>query len=251
MVNYEHLIAVAKEAAGKATQALVSMDDISLRYKYDDDFPREMKAEVDFKLEEIILDCLKPTGIPILSEESSGHSKFNYKGLYWLVDPLDGTVNFIRGIAPCAVSIALWLNNQPVFGVISEYPSLRLAWGGSLFGAFIDGEPIHVSVIENKSQAVLCTGFPSRLEFSKVSVDSFLNMASSFGKVRMLGAASLSLLQVAKGSADAYLEEDIMIWDIAAGLAIIEGAGGNIKILPGRFQLSQKIIASNGLIQLE
>ena len=123
--------------------------------------------------------------------------------------------------------------------------------GWKSFGSFIEDEPLHVSVIENKSQAVLCTGFPSRFEFSKVSIDSFLNMTSSFGKVRMLGAASLSLLQVANGSADAYLEEDIMIWDVGAGLAIIEGAGGNIKILPGRFQLSQKIIASNGLIQLE
>jgi len=251
MVNYEHLIVVAKEAAHKATQALVSMDDISLSYVYDDDLPREMKAEVDFKLEQIILDALKSTEIPILSEESSGFRKINKKGLCWLVDPLDGTVNFIRGIAPCAVSIALWLDNKPVFGVISEYPSLRLAWGGSLFGAFIEDNPIHVSAIEDKSQAVLCTGFPSRLEFSKVSVDSFLNMASSFGKVRMLGAASISLLQVAKGSTDAYFEEDIMIWDVAAGLAIIEGAGGNIKILPGHFQYSQKIIATNGLIQLE
>jgi len=251
MVNYEHLIAVAKEAAGKATQALVSMDVTSLSYLYDDDFPREMKAEADLKLEEIILDFLKLTEIPILSEEASSYGKFQNKGLYWLVDPLDGTVNFVRGVAPCAVSIALWLDNKPVFGVISEYPSLRLAWGGSLFGAFIDDIPIHVSTTEDKSQAVLCTGFPSRFEFSKIAVDSFLNMVSSFGKVRMLGAASLSLLQVAKGSTDAYLEEDIMIWDVAAGLAIVEGAGGNIKILPGRFQLSQKIIASNGLIQLE
>jgi myo-inositol-1(or 4)-monophosphatase len=251
MASYERLLTVAQEAARKATQALVSMDDISLSYTYADDIPREMKSEADFKLEEIILDSLKSTGIPILSEESGDYTNFNNRGLQWLVDPLDGTVNFIRGIAPCAVSIALWLDNKPVFGVISEYPSSRLAWGGSLFGAFIEDSPIHVSAIEDKSQAVLCTGFPSRLEFSKVSVDSFLNMTSSFGKVRMLGAASLSLLQVAKGSADAYLEEDIMIWDVAAGLAIIEGAGGNIKILPGHFQHSQKIIASNGLIQLE
>ena len=134
-----------------------------------------MDPEGAWIISEMILDCLKPSGIPILSEESSGHSKFNNKGLYWLVDPLDGTVNFIRGTAPCAVSIALWLNNQPVFGVISEYPSLRLAWGGSLFGAFIEDKPLHVSVIEDKSQAVLCTGFPSRFEFSKVSINLSLS----------------------------------------------------------------------------
>jgi len=70
MVNYEHLSTVAKEALGKATQALDSMDDISLRYMYDDDFLREMKAEADLKLKEIILDSLKSTEIPILSEDN-------------------------------------------------------------------------------------------------------------------------------------------------------------------------------------
>ena len=251
MANYEHLLTIAQKTAKKAMQALVSMDSTSINYKYVDELPREMKSEVDYQLEKIILDCLKLTGIPILSEEM-GESLVSFNNdLYWVVDPLDGTVNFVRGIAPCSISIALWLDKEPIFGVIIEYPSCKLAWGGRLFGAFIDDEQIMVSVIKQKSQAVLCTGFPSRFNFSESSVSVFLDSVHFFSKVRMLGAASLSLLLVAKGSADAYFEKDIMIWDVAAGLAIIEGAGGNFYISDGHSQYSHNIFASNGLLELE
>lgn len=248
MAEYDQLLGIAQNAARKAMQALSTMDNSSASYVYADDLPREMKSTVDNRLEEIIFGQLKLTGISILSEESGAHIGPNDNKLLWVVDPLDGTVNFIRGLAPCAVSIALWLGDIPVFGVISEYPTCRMAWGGQSFGAFIEGSPIHVSDIKGRSQAVLCTGFPSRFDFSSESMIAFLEMTASYAKVRMLGAASLSLLHVARGTADAYTEQDIMIWDVAAGLALIEGAGGNISVLPGRFQNAHNIFASNGLI---
>ena len=248
MAEYDQLLGIAQNAARKAMQALSTMDNSSASYVYADDLPREMKSTVDNRLEEIIFGLLKPTGISILSEESGAHIGPNDNKLLWVVDPLDGTVNFIRGLAPCAVSIALWLGDIPVFGVISEYPTCRMAWGGRSFGSFIEGSPIHVSAIQVRSQAVLCTGFPSRFDFTSTAMIPFLEMVISYSKVRMLGAASLSLLNVARGSADAYTELDIMIWDVAAGLALIEGAGGHISVLPARFQNSHNIFASNGLI---
>ena len=251
MSEYNQLLIIAQDAARQAMQVLVAMDNSLLSYEYANDLPREMKSVVDCRLEGIILDYLKPTGISILSEESGEFGKFDNDGLRWVVDPLDGTVNYIRGLAPCAVSIALFRGDLPLFGVICEYPTCRLAWGGQLFGAFIEDCPIHVSAIQYKSQAILCTGFPSRFDFADASPASFFEMVSSLGKVRMLGSASLSLLQVAKGSVDAYAEQDIMIWDVAAGLAIVEGAGGSISMLQGRFQKSCNIFASNGLINLE
>jgi len=248
MAEYDQLLVIAQNAARKAMQALVSTDNSSSSHIYADDLPREMKSEVDYNLEEIIFGQLKPTGISILSEESGAQIGSSNIGLRWVVDPLDGTVNFIRGLAPCAVSIALWLGDIPIFGVICEYPTGRLAWGGRSFGTFVEDSPIHVSAIQEKSQAVLCTGFPSRFDFTSEAMIAFLKMVSSYAKVRMIGAASLSLLHVAKGTADAYTEQDIMIWDVAAGLALIEGAGGHISVLPGRFQNSHNIFASNGLI---
>jgi myo-inositol-1(or 4)-monophosphatase len=248
MARYDQLLGIAQNAARKAMQALSTMDNSSASYEYADDLPREMKSTVDNRLEEIIFGQLKPTGISILSEESGAHIGPNDNKLLWVVDPLDGTVNFIRGLAPCAVSIALWLGDIPVFGVISEYPTCRMAWGGRSFGAFIEGSPIHVSAIQKKSQAVLCTGFPSRFDFAGASVSNFWRMVSSYSKVRMLGAASLSLLQVARGTADAYFEDQIMLWDVAAGLAIIQGAGGNYSIDLGSMALSYRVGATNGIL---
>jgi myo-inositol-1(or 4)-monophosphatase len=248
MADYEQLLIIAQDAARKALKALSAAAASSSSYKFADDLPKEMKSTADYAIEKIVVACLVPTGLPILSEEVGELGGPNNNGLKWVVDPLDGTVNFVRGLAPCAVSIALWREEAPVFGVIAEYPACRLAWGGRSFGAFIEGSPIHVSAIRSKNQAVLCTGFPSRFEFAGAAEGDFWTMVRSFNKVRMLGAASISLLQVACGAADAYAEQDIMIWDVAAGLAIVEGAGGKIDVLPGRFQYSHNILASNGLI---
>lgn len=246
--KYEHLLIIAQETVRNTMQALTSMNNSLSRHKYTSELPREMKAEVDYRLEKIILEQLKPTGISILSEESIAPIESKNTGLRWVVDPLDGTVNFIRGLGPCAISVALWHGDSPIFGVIGEYPSSKLAWGGRLFGAFIEDSPIHVSETQEKIQAVLCTGFPSRFDFSSEAMAAFSESVSMYAKVRMLGAASLSLLHVAKGSADAYTEQDIMIWDIAAGLAIVEGAGGSISLMPGCFKNSHNVYVSNNLI---
>jgi myo-inositol-1(or 4)-monophosphatase len=140
---------------------------------------------------------------------------------------------------------------MPVFGVIGEYPSRKVAWGGRSLGAFVQGLPIRVSTVADKSKAVLCTGFPSRFDFSAESAAGFFDLTNLYGKVRMLGAASLSLLQVARGSADAYAERDIMIWDVAAGLALVEGAGGRVRVAAGRHENSLNVVANNGLLQFD
>jgi len=249
MGDYDQLLSLAKDAVQEAVTALEKMAATNLLgYKFADDIPREIKADADCVLEKVILGYLKPTGIPILSEETGDIRDTDNSELRWIVDPLDGTVNFIRGLAPCAVSVALCHGNSPIFGVIGEYPSRRLAWGGRLIGAFIDGSSIHVSTIQGKSKAILCTGFPSRFDFNEASAPVFMELVSSFSKVRMLGAASLSLLHVARGAADAYAEQDIMLWDVAAGLALVEGAGGHISTTPGRYRYSLNVFASNNAL---
>jgi myo-inositol-1(or 4)-monophosphatase len=251
MLEYDHLLIIAKDATRKALQSLAIMNVSSSSYAFCDELPREMKSTADGGLEEIILGCLLPTRLPILSEEVGELGVANMDGLRWVVDPLDGTVNLMRRLAPCAVSIALCRGNSPVFGVIGQYPDCTLAWGGRSFGAFIEEFPIHVSTIQDKAKAVLCTGFPSRFEFTDRSGLEFIRLVSSYAKVRMFGAASLSLLNVAKGSADFYAEQNIMIWDVAAGLAIVEGAGGSVRVLPGQHQYSHNVAASNGILQFD
>jgi myo-inositol-1(or 4)-monophosphatase len=249
MTEYEQLLVTAQEAARKALQALRILATAEGKsYQHVADLPREIKSIADYGVEQVILDCLSPSNLPILSEEAGAVSGASEDGLRWVVDPLDGTVNFVRGLAPCAVSVALWRWDRPVFGVLAEYPSGAMAWGGRSLGAYIDGIPVHVSAIQQKAQSVLCTGFPSRFDFEGAPERAFWDNARAFGKVRMMGAASLSLLHVARGAADAYTEQDIMIWDVAAGLALVEGAGGYISVSPGRHAHSHNIFASNGLI---
>lgn len=249
MDDHDRLLSLAKEAVQAALQALADMGASVPAYRFADDLSREVKATADRVLDEEILRRLAPTGLPILSEESGELAGTTNAGLQWVVDPLDGTVNFVRGLAPCAVSIALYRGDSPIFGVIGEHPTHRLSWGGPSIGTFVDGRLVRVSTTSEKNKAILCTGFPARFDFDGEAAMHFMNRVSAYGKVRMLGAASLSLLQVAKGSADAYAEQDIMLWDVAAGLALVEGAGGCISISPGRYRHSRNIFASNGLLQ--
>ena len=248
MPDYSELSTVARVAVVDCVELLKGLSLNPYDTVFSDELPKEMKAPADRILEEVIFKALRPTRIGILSEEYGEDEYLDKSELHWIVDPLDGTVNYVRGIGSCAVSIALWKGKEPIFGVVGEYPNGIIWWGGKEFGAFSDKTRLNVSQVKNVSQAVLCTGFPSRFDFSRKSMTRVLETFSNFGKVRMLGAASLSIIQVAKGSAEVYTERNIMIWDVAAALAILQEAGGKFKESPGRFQNSYNIFASNGLI---
>ena len=248
MDEYKKLLATAKDTVHQAMEILTSIRSDTHQFSFCEDLPREMKAAADQLIETSILENLRLTNIGILSEESGEEGIQNDNSLRWIVDPLDGTVNFVRGIGPCAISVALWKGSTPIFGVIGEYPSRNIFWGGEVFGAFVNDAVIKVSGSCNVGQSVLCTGFPSRYNFSTTSTAELIKIFSRYGKVRMLGAASLSLIQVARGSAESYLEDEIMIWDVAAGLAIVEGAGGEFQLSPGRVRHSCSVFASNRLI---
>lgn len=210
--------------------------------------PKEMKAAPDKILEELILSRLCSSGLNILSEEIGLIELGNEKNLHWIIDPLDGTVNFIRGLGACSVSLALYMDAMPIFGVVGEFPSGKLIWGGKQFGSFDDDRPIQTSNISSKAQSVICSGFPSRFQFSSENLIWISKTLSSYAKVRMLGSASLSLIQVARGAADAYSERNIMLWDVAAGLAILQGAGGYYSMQAADAAYSFNVFASNGKI---
>ena len=106
--------------------------------------------------------------MPIVSEEGFEEDvTFNN---FWIVDPLDGTFNFVKGLGPSAVSIALWKDQKPIFGVIYNIVDRKLIWGGAGIGAYCDGQPISVSKVSIKNQASICTGFPVRLDLENETV---------------------------------------------------------------------------------
>jgi myo-inositol-1(or 4)-monophosphatase len=241
------LLELAKSAATQAgTRLLDSMTQSDKNYMHCLDHPREIKAIADTMLDKDILQSLVSTGLAILSEES-GYIPAREDSNYWfIVDPLDGTFNFVKGLGPSAVSIALWEGDKPVFGVIYSVAERKLAWGGVGIGAFADGRRISVSDTSSRAKASICTGFPVRFDVANDSaMKDFWRAVRPYAKVRMLGSAAVSLLHVAAGSADAYSEQNIMLWDVAAGVAIVDGAGGGSRMEKADSNWCYRVFASN------
>jgi len=243
------LLKLSKNAVVHALDKLIELDKKNIKdYQFSNEVPREVKAEADIIIEKILIDKLSISDLNILSEESGLIKSESNSNLRFIIDPIDGTVNFIRGICNCSISVALFDGNTPVFGVLASYPSGIITWGGKGIGAFMGEMPINVSSIKDTKKGVLCTGFPSRFEFNSKTILEQIHLMQSFNKVRMLGSASQSLLQVAQGSVEAYVESNIMIWDVAAGIAIVEGAGGEFRINKQDYNYPIEVIASNNLI---
>lgn len=252
MHEIQELLPELKEIVGTACGVLCKRkSELARADRSDRIVNRELKADADRIVEELLLDRLKPIGLPVLSEESGEIGGPASGGRRFVVDPLDGTVNYVRGLGPAAVSVSICEGDKPLGGVIGVYPSGDLAWGGKGLGAFLNGDRIHVSRIDQADQAVICTGFPARYDLNDVGqVAGFIRDIGHYAKVRMLGAASISLLQVAKGAAEVYAEKNIMFWDVAASLAIVEGAGGSIVLERGREGEMFNVTASNGIVEL-
>ncbi|MCC6472868.1 MAG: inositol monophosphatase [Burkholderiales bacterium] len=248
MSESESLLALARSCALEAARLAARSSEPERReHDFSPVLAREVKSPADLLLEKVILGQLRPTGIPVLSEEAGRLEGERPGARVFIVDPLDGTANYVRGIGHSAVSIALWEGERPVFGVVCVIPTLELAWGGPGMGATLGGRPMQVSRIEDRSRAILCTGFPARQDLDSPEAPArFFAAVRPYAKVRMLGAASIALLQVARGAADAYAEEEVMLWDVAAGLALVLGAGGRIEFAPGRDPHALRVRADNG-----
>lgn len=250
MPDLTALLELCKFAAAEAGARLLhGITQLDKSYVHSVEHPREIKAIADTALEKDILQALAPTGLPILSEEAGYIPSPRPSGRWFIVDPLDGTFNFVKGLGPSAVSIALWEDQKPIFGVIYSLMERELVWGGAGMGAYSDGRRLSVSDTSSQSHASICTGFPVRFDVtSDEAMQDFWRRVRPYAKVRMLGSAAVSLLHVARGSADVYWERDIMLWDVAAGLAIVEGAGGRSVLTKAEGDSCHEVTASNAAL---
>ena len=184
---------------------------------------REVKLSIDVELDTFFRNYLeKFTSIPVYSEESLGSSPL--KGKCWIVDPLDGSLNFFRKIPFYTSSIALWNEGQPVMGFVYDYVHDEFYSGQLDSGATLNDRDIKVSLTK-KENGVKATGIPSHTQVNE-SLAMFEKSLESYKKLRWLGCASLSLAYVADGRVDAYEEKGIKLWDVAAGIALVISAGG-------------------------
>jgi myo-inositol-1(or 4)-monophosphatase len=190
---------------------------------------RDIKLQADRDAEAIILELLAQSEYPVLAEESGEHGAVG-DSPFWVVDPLDGTLNFSRGLPLNCVSIALCRGNEPLLGVVSDFNRDECYAGVVGEGAWLNDAPVTVSGVGECGKAILATGFPVNRDFGSASLTAFVAQVVRFKKVRLFGSAALSLAFVACGRVDAYAEDDIMFWDVAAGAALVKAAGGYVDV---------------------
>jgi myo-inositol-1(or 4)-monophosphatase len=223
-MDLAHALELAVDAARAAGNVL--RDHTSAQHEVLQLKPRDIKLQADRDAEAIILERLAATGLPILAEESGEVGEISGDGLLWVVDPLDGTQNFSRHLPLCCISIALCRGEEPLLGVIYDFNSEETFSGIPGQGAWLNGVPMRVADTVDRTEAILCTGFPSNPKMPDDLLLDYMRRGQSFKKVRLLGSAALMMAYVACGRVDAYLEIGNYYWDVAAGIALIRAAGG-------------------------
>ena len=236
---------LAQNIAENAVQVLE--ENINKYQRVEQEFARDVRVLADRRLESVIIRrLLEESSYPLLAEEAGFLEGSNKNTDYcWIIDPLDGSFNFSRDIPINCISISLWKGMNPLLGVIHDFNRDEIFSGLVGGGAWLNGNPITISKITEKSNAVLCTGFPVSTNFSEKSLHNFIENIKEYKKIRLLGSAALSLAYVACGRTDVYLENDIKIWDVAAGIAIVKAAGGVAEYTPTDRENIFRVKASN------
>lgn len=186
-----------------------------------------------------------------LAEEDKKHPKISDKPV-WVVDPLDGTSNFSRGIKSFAVSIALIKKKKPVVGVVFDPGTGDLFFSQKGKGAYMNDKKIHVSGVMLMEKGFYDIPLSNRKGMRKKHFSTLKRLLKRLGVLRIIGSAALRLSFIAAGRLDAYIEYGVFAWDIAAGMLILEEAGGKITNSKGNqfkiFSTNDTIVSTNGKI---
>ena len=211
---------------------------------------RDTKLEADVLSENLIKEIIShDSSFQILAEES-GKSSDNLGETFWVIDPLDGTANYNRDIPICCVSIGMVTDLKPVFGVIYDFNNDNLYIGDCVnMTATLNNKNIKVSDICHKDEGILVTGLPFNTDYSDKSLQKLISDMQTWKKTRMIGSAAMASCYIASGNAEMYKESGIYLWDIIAGAAIVESAGGTAKMSNLRENFQVDVIFSNAKIK--
>jgi len=216
--------------------------------------PTNLVTEMDARSEALVVERLR-AAFPddaILAEE--GGAAAGRSGRRWIVDPLDGTTNYAHGLPIFAVSIALEAEERVVLGVVYDPTREEVFLAERGRGATLNGAALRVSSTGSLNEALLVTGFPYNIrETADTNLPEYAHFSLRARAVRRLGSAVLDFGYVALGRFDGYWELRLGAWDVAAGLLLVEEAGGRVTDLTGgpvRLD-APAIVATNGLIHDE
>ncbi len=236
-------IKAAREAGKTLTQSFDHLDTVKVTEKQANDFV----TNVDKAVEQDIVECIRQhyPSHAILAEEGG---KYDGEDYCWIIDPLDGTANFIHGIPHFAVSIAVKKNNKLVAGVIYDPIRQELFTSARGEGTRLNDVRVRISAHDKLDNALLGTGFPFKnheqlAEYQRHFADLFLKVAD----MRRAGAASLDLAYTAAGRLDGFWEMFLEPWDMAAGILMIREAGGMVTDMQGGEAYFEKknLVAAN------
>jgi myo-inositol-1(or 4)-monophosphatase len=209
----------------------------------------DIKLELDVQCQELIEKLLRRAfpEIPVLGEEGiSGDMNAEYR---WVVDPIDGTVNYFFGMPHAAVSIALEQRERSIVGVIYD-PFTDELWTAVRGGKTrLNGRIVRVSKRAQLNESVIAIGFSKDKENLDISLPHVNRLARRVKKIRIMGSAALELAYVASGRLDAYIERRINLWDVAAGSLLVERAGGEFYARPVPEKYRYTMCADNGKLR--
>ncbi|MFK4765034.1 inositol monophosphatase family protein [Desulfobaculum sp. SPO524] len=236
-------LAAVREAGRIVTDAWNTPRNIT--YKGRIDLVTETDVAVENLLKERLGEILPEAGM--LAEESA--ESLEPQALTWIVDPVDGTTNFAHGIPLCAISVALWRDGRPELGIVSLPVMDELFYAVRGQGATLNGAPINVTTEADPERALVATGFPYTVKEDLPRIIAPLErvLATCQG-VRRMGAAAVDLAYVACGRMDAFYERGLKPWDTAAGMLLVEEAGGRVSAFDAGtpYTFGGGILASNG-----
>jgi myo-inositol-1(or 4)-monophosphatase len=246
-LSRELKVAVAAAAAAGAVLRDGFGRQHRIEYKGEDDLVTEADEEAERKIEEVLRETFPDHGM--LTEES-GETQ-GRGDARWIVDPLDGTTNYAHGVPFFCTSIALERAGEMVLGVVHDPMANETYAAERGGGATLNGKLLEVSSTDGPARALLGTSFGDRPEELEAGLDVFGKLAGLARGMRRLGAGALDLCYVAAGRFDGCYEQGFSAWDVAAGVLIVEEAGGKVTNQRGSRldpEESEGLVASNGLV---
>ena len=211
--------------------------------------PADFVSSADKKVEETLISELQRSrpDYSILSEEI-GEIKKN-SSYRWIIDPIDGTLNFLHGIPHFAISVALEKENEIICGVIFDPIKDEIFLAEKDQGSYLNNHRLRVSKRKKLEDCLILTGGPSYKDLNKnISFDNYIKISKlANSPIRKMGSASLDMAYIAAGRADGFFQKGLSYWDIAAGIILVKEAGGIISDFDGNsnFIEDKNIIASN------
>lgn len=244
------VIAIARLTGNFIRKESMNFDAKAIEFKGLNDLVSYVDKNAEKQLVRNLLKLLPDAGFT--TEEETINSKG--KVYNWIIDPLDGTTNFIHGVPTYAISIALYEENLPVIGLVYEINRGEMFYTYKGGKAYLNNKSISVSSRFQLSDCLLATGFPY-YQFDKQAqyMELFSEMMRRCHGLRRIGSAAVDLAYVACGRFDAYFEYNLNSWDVAAGAYLVQQAGGHILNFDGgdEFIERREILATNGFLDQE